>query len=81
MNGAKKHRIKITNNYTLMGKSILTIEGIGRVLDPELDLEKEVEPFVLKLVQEKWYMKKLGNDFYKRGSQFYDWSYDSFIAW
>lgn len=75
MNGAKKHRIKITNNYTLMGKSILTIEGIGRILDPELDLEKEVAPFVYKLVQEKWSVKKLSTDLYKRGSQFYEWSY------
>lgn len=74
--GAKKNRIKVPNDYTLMGKAILTIEGIGRTLDPSLDLEAEAEPFVRKLIQERWSARKLGGDLYKRGMQMYQWSYD-----
>ncbi|MBC7474503.1 MAG: AarF/ABC1/UbiB kinase family protein [Candidatus Sericytochromatia bacterium] len=74
--GAKKNRISIPNDYTLMGKAILTIEGIGRMLDPQLDLEAEAEPFVRKLIRERYSPKRIGEDLYKRGSQFYQWSYD-----
>lgn len=74
--GAKKNRIRVPNDYTLMGKAILTIEGIGRSLDPQLDLEKEAEPFVRKLIERRWSLRKLGNDFYKRSLQMYEWSYD-----
>jgi ubiquinone biosynthesis protein len=74
--GAKKNRIRVPNDYTLMGKAILTIEGIGRSLDPLLDLEKEAEPFVRKLIEQRWSFKKLSTDFYKRSIQMYDWSYD-----
>jgi ubiquinone biosynthesis protein len=74
--GAKKNRIRVPNDYTLMGKAILTIEGIGRSLDPMLDLEKEAAPFVRKLVEQRWSFKKLSTDFYKRSMQMYEWSYD-----
>lgn len=77
MNGAKKNRIKIPNDYTLMGKAILTIEGIGRLLDPELDLEKEATPFVKKLVAQRWSPQKIASDFYKRSTYFYDISTDA----
>jgi len=76
MQGAKKNQIKIPNDYTLMAKAIMTIEGIGRSLDPDLNLEVEAAPFVKKLVQERWSPKKLGMDLYKRSLQMYQWSYD-----
>ncbi|GIW21606.1 MAG: 2-octaprenyl-3-methyl-6-methoxy-1,4-benzoquinone hydroxylase [Candidatus Sericytochromatia bacterium] len=72
--GAKKNKIKIPNDYTLMGKAILTIEGIGRTLDPDLDLEKEAQPFVLKLIKKRWSAQRLGQDFLKSSLQFYQWS-------
>jgi ubiquinone biosynthesis protein len=72
--GAKKNKIKIPNDYTLMGKAILTIEGIGRSLDPDLDLEKEAQPFVLKLIKKRWSAQRLSQDFLKSSLQFYQWS-------
>ncbi|MEK7433512.1 MAG: AarF/ABC1/UbiB kinase family protein [Cyanobacteriota bacterium] len=77
MEGAKKNRIRIPNDYTLMGKAIMTIEGIGRILDPTLDLEKEAEPFVRKLVAKQWSFNKLSTDFYKRGTNLYNMTYDA----
>lgn len=76
INGAKRHKIRVNNDYTLMGKAILTIEGIGKDLNPDLDLEKDVEPFVRRLIKERWSLERIGKDFYKRGNLFYQWSYD-----
>lgn len=72
--GAKKNRIKVPNDYTLMGKAIITIEGIGRSLDPSLNLEEEAEPFVRKLIQDRWTAKRIGLDLYKRGKELYNLS-------
>lgn len=72
--GAKKNRIKVPNDYTLMGKAIITIEGIGRVLDPSLNLEEEAEPFVRKLIQDRWTAKRIGLDMYKKGKELYELS-------
>ena len=72
--GAKKNKIRVPNDYTLMGKAIITIEGIGRVLDPSLNLEEEAEPFVRKLIQDRWSAKRVGADLYKRGRDLYQWS-------
>lgn len=77
IDGAKKNRIKIPNDYTLMGKAIMTIEGIGRILDPSLDLETEAAPFVRKLVAQRWSINKLSTDFYKRGMNIYNMTYDA----
>lgn len=72
--GAKKNRIKVPNDYTLMGKAIITIEGIGRSLDPSLNLEEEAEPFVRKLIQDRWTAKRVGLDLYKKGKELYQLS-------
>ncbi len=74
LQGAKKNRIKIPNDYTLMGKAIITIEGIGRVLDPSLNLEEEAAPFVRKLIQDRWTAKRLGLDLYKKSKEIYELS-------
>lgn len=62
MEGARRHHIKIPNDYTMMGKALLTIEGVGRELYPELDIEGEARPFIENLIKKRWSFKRISND-------------------
>jgi len=72
--GAKRNQIKIPSDFTLMGKAILTIEGIGRYLDPEINLESEASPYVEKLIKERWNPQRFGSGVYNKAMQIYEWS-------
>ncbi|MBI3268858.1 MAG: AarF/ABC1/UbiB kinase family protein [Planctomycetes bacterium] len=43
-----RHHVKIPPDILLMGKSLATIDGIARMLDPELDLVAAIRPFILR---------------------------------
>jgi ubiquinone biosynthesis protein len=51
---AIKHHVKIPPDYTLMIKSLLTIESIGKQLDPDLNAIEESKPMVTRILQERW---------------------------
>jgi ubiquinone biosynthesis protein len=59
-----KHRLKIPPNFYLLSKALITIEGVGRVLDPDFDMVKHTEPFAKKLLSERLNPLKLTKDLY-----------------
>ncbi len=59
-----KHRLKIPPNFYLLAKALITIEGVGRVLDPDFDMVTHTEPFAKKLLKERLNPLKLTKDFY-----------------
>jgi ubiquinone biosynthesis protein len=50
---AFRHRIEIPTDLTILGKTLLTMEGVVEKLDPELSIIKIAEPFGRKLVLER----------------------------
>lgn len=54
---AYKHNIRIPPDLTLLGKTLLTMEGIVVKLDPEISILKIAEPFGKKLLLERFYPK------------------------
>ena len=57
-----RFRIKLPAGYTLMMKSLVTIEGLGRKLDPDFDLTSMAKPFVEKLVIDRWRPQRVAHD-------------------
>ncbi len=51
---ALKHNVRVPSDYTLMLKALLTIESIGRQLDPGLNAVQEAKPLVGQLLKERW---------------------------
>ncbi|MBD7907618.1 ABC1 kinase family protein [Sporosarcina gallistercoris] len=49
---AYRHRIKIPSEITVLGKTILTLEGLISKLDPTMSIMDGVEPFGKKLMRE-----------------------------
>jgi ubiquinone biosynthesis protein len=51
---AIKHQVRIPTAYTLMIKALLTIESIGKQLDPHLNAIEEAKPMVTRIIKDRW---------------------------
>jgi ubiquinone biosynthesis protein len=54
-----KHNISFKNSYYLFFKSLSTIEGVGRMLDPEFNAVKNIKPIVIKFYKSQFSIKNL----------------------
>lgn len=51
---AQRHRIMLPSDLTLLGKSLLTLEGVIEMLDPNLSIIDMAEPFGRKLLKKRY---------------------------
>lgn len=59
---ALKHQVKIPPDYTMMIKSLLTIENIGKQLDPTLNAIEEAKPMVSTIMKQRWDPRRFVSD-------------------
>ncbi len=57
--GAVRHRIAIPQTYTMVFKALMTVEGIGKTLAPEVSLIDEARPFVREMLLERYSPQRL----------------------
>ncbi len=57
--GAIKHRIKMPSSYTMVFKALMTVEGIGKELAPDINFIEEAQPFVEEVVTERYRPERL----------------------
>lgn len=53
LNTASHHRIEVPRDFILLGKSLLTLEGIVHELDPSMSLAELAKPFRYQLIKEQ----------------------------
>ncbi|MCR6110097.1 AarF/ABC1/UbiB kinase family protein [Bacillus sp. A301a_S52] len=56
---AHEHQIKIPSDLTLLGKTLLTMEGVVETLDPDLSIIEIAEPFGKKLLIDRFNPKNV----------------------
>lgn len=54
-----RNGISVSRDYALMAKAVLSIEEVGRALDPEFDLRQVAQPVLRELHRERWSPKAL----------------------
>ncbi len=59
---AVRHQIQVPGDWMLVFKAILTIEGMGRTLDPDFDLLAMSEDLVSDLVKNQYSMQRISKD-------------------
>jgi ubiquinone biosynthesis protein len=74
--GAMKYGLEIPTDFMMVGKSLMTIEGIGKQLDPDLDVLGEAQPFFLHLLRQRYSPQRLGNELIRGVEQLSRASYD-----
>ncbi len=64
--------IEIPTDFLLVGKALMTVEGIGRQLDPELDVFSETRPLFLELLRRRYSPEKIGMQLLRRAERLGD---------
>ncbi|WP_422658669.1 ABC1 kinase family protein [Paenibacillus sp. EC2-1] len=57
---AQRHQIILPADLTLLGKSLLTLEGVIEQLDPKISIIDMAEPFGRKLLKERYNSRRIG---------------------
>jgi ubiquinone biosynthesis protein len=72
VNGAVKYGLEIPPEFLMLGRTLMTIEGVGKEIHPDLDVFSEVRPFFLKLIARRYSPERLGMDALRTMSRFGD---------
>ncbi len=62
---ASRHRLRIPPNIFLMMKSLTTVEGVARMLDPEFDIFTTAGPFIRRVIAGRFSPHRLSGDLYR----------------
>ncbi len=66
-----KHGLKVPTHFFLLARSMVTIEGVIRNLDPSLDLSKMIRPYLIKTIARHYnpieFTKRVLNSMYEMG--------------
>jgi ubiquinone biosynthesis protein len=64
--GATQFGLEIPTDFTLVAKALMTLEGVGRELDPELDVLSEARPMLFDLMRKRYSPERIGNELLRR---------------
>jgi ubiquinone biosynthesis protein len=59
---AARYGLEIPSDFVMVGKALMTVEGIGRQIYPDIDVLKEVEPFFVDMLTNRYTPERIGND-------------------
>ena len=63
---AQRYELTLQPQLVLLQKTLLNIEGVGRQLDPKLDIWAEARPVLERILRERYSPQRLGEEFRKR---------------
>lgn len=64
--GATKYGLEIPSDFMLVGKALMTVEGVGKEIDPELDVFEEAKPLFVEILRKRYSPERLGNELLRR---------------
>ena len=74
--GATKYGIEIPPDFLLVGKSLMTMEGVGKEIDPNLDVFGEMRPYFLELLRRRYSPERVGMEVWRSLERFSGAAYD-----
>jgi len=60
--GAMAFNIEVPTELTMLGRAIMTIEGVGKQVYPELDFIQVATPHLTKIVMQRYHPARLGKE-------------------
>jgi ubiquinone biosynthesis protein len=73
---AIKYGLEIPPDFLLVGKALMTVEGTGKEIDPDLDVFGEAAPYFFELMRRRYSPVRLGNELWRGVEQLSRASYD-----
>jgi ubiquinone biosynthesis protein len=68
--GATKFGIEVPSDFLMAGKALLTIDGIGKQLDPDLDILAAAEPLFIEHLQKRLEPQELANELLRGATRY-----------
>ena len=66
-----KHRLHVSPDLFLMVKALGTVEGLGKILDPDFDAAEQATPFVKRIQLDRIHPKRIAKDMADSGTEFF----------
>ena len=64
--GATKYGLEIPPDFMLVGKALMTVEGVGKEIDPTLDVFEEAKPLFVEILRKRYSPERIGNELLRR---------------
>jgi ubiquinone biosynthesis protein len=74
--GATKFGLEIPPDFLLVGKALMTVEGVGKEIDPHLDVYAEARPYFLDLLRKRYAPERIAIDMWRGAERLSKASYD-----
>lgn len=74
--GATKFGLEIPPDFLMVGKALMTIEGVGKEIDPTLDVYAEARPYFLELLRKRYAPERIAVDMWRGAERLTKASYD-----
>ncbi|HVH41285.1 MAG TPA: AarF/ABC1/UbiB kinase family protein [Labilithrix sp.] len=74
--GSMKYALEIPTDFMMVGKALMTIEGIGKQLDPDLDVFGEAQPYFVRILKQRYSPARIGNELIRGVEQLSRAGYD-----
>jgi ubiquinone biosynthesis protein len=75
-----RHELKVPSHFFLLARSLVSVEGVCRQLDPTLDLTELVRPHLLRVLRRKYkpgqFLRRVLNSIYEMGMYMEDFPRD-----
>jgi ubiquinone biosynthesis protein len=63
---ATRYGLEVPPDFMLVGKALITIEGVGKEIAPDFDIIQESRPLFLELLRKRYSPQRLGNEILRR---------------
>ena len=74
--GATKYGLEIPADFLLVGKAMMTMEGVGKEIDPDLDVFGTAKPFFFELMRKRYAPERVGMEAWRGMEQLSGAAYD-----
>ena len=67
-----RHKLCLKPNLYLVVKAAATVEGLGRVLNPDFEFVEHAEPFIKKLQLERYHPQNIAGELLESGAEMFE---------
>jgi ubiquinone biosynthesis protein len=72
----KDHRLRLRSDFALLGRALLSLEGMGKELFPDFNTVEEARPLLTELVRERWSLKHISESLQSQAWDLFDLVHD-----
>jgi len=68
--GAVRYGVEMPTEFVMVGKALMTVEGIGRQIYPQLNVAEEVKPYLARVLSVRYSPERITGDLLHLASRF-----------